>query len=103
MDIEDVYEYIKQDNQEEVYNYLVTLPKLLYGRYIGIVNSLLHRALDFKRLEIVKMIVLYYDGNPLLSENMTKFYTLTSTLENPSIELYKFIFNGSTEGQDNCS
>jgi len=100
MNIEEVYEYIKQDNREKVSEYLNTLPPLLYGKYIGIVNSLLHRAIDYKRVEIVKQIVTYYNGDPRLTEYMTKFYTLTSTLENPSIELYKFLFNGSSKDQD---
>jgi len=94
----EVYEYIKLGNIDKVKEYLEALPDIVNSQNMKIIYSLFYYALDWKKTDVVIMLVDHWRADPDVFAKFTEYYTSWNTNQLPDLALTEFIYYGRQEG-----
>lgn len=93
---QDMYDYIKLNNIEKVEEYLLQI-----NQTVGTVNlnkakleSLLGYAIDWKRLEIIELIIQYSYVDPDMFNRLAMYYAIHATNAAPSNSVINYLREG---------
>lgn len=94
--IQDLYEYIRLNDIASVQEYLTGLDNVANKLNLNILQNLLMYAIDWKRLDIIKLLI-KYSGNPVIYNRWAMFYATTATNNGiPSLEIIAYLSEGQT-------
>jgi hypothetical protein len=100
---EEMYEYIRLDNTVKVEEYLVQEnEKPVTSEQLKKVQMLLMYAIDWKRLELIKLFI-KYSANPDIYNRYAMYYATTRTNGLPTVSIIDYLREGSTENNEECT
>lgn len=92
-----VYDYIKEDNISKVEEYLQQINNQVNNITYLKLKSFIMYAVDWKRLEIIKLLI-KYSASPQAMNNFAMYYATTRTNGLPSLEIIAYLnFNQTLE------
>ena len=93
----ELYDYIKQNNVVKVEEYLIQEnEKGVTSNILKKLQLLLAYAIDWKRLEIIKLII-EYSGNPEMFNRFAMYYATTNTNALTSNTIIDYLREGESE------
>ncbi len=94
---EQLYDYIRLDNQAKIEEYLIQENEKPYtAMQLKKLQLLLAYAIDWKRLEIIKLFI-KYSANPDMYNRYAMYYATTKTNGLPSVEIIDYLREGVKE------
>lgn len=91
----ELYEAIRLDNISVVQEYINQFDNEVNKLTLSILQNLLAYAIDWKRLDIIKLLI-QNSGNPIMYNNFALYYATQNTNNLPSIEIIAYLQYGET-------
>lgn len=100
---QELYDYIKLDNVAKVEEYLIQEnEKEVTAAMLTKLQNLLAYAIDWKRLEIIKLFI-QYSANPKMFNRFAMYYATTQTNGLPSNDIINYLREGQKGLEEDVS